>query len=63
MQFGQTCVLFSAGIRIISEVTIPVGTAMIAYPMIITMLARNCPKPVAGEISPYPTVVSVTTAQ
>jgi len=36
---------------------------MMAYPRIMTRLEKNFPKPVTGEMSPYPTVVSVTIAQ
>jgi hypothetical protein len=46
-----------------STVTIPVGTAMIAYPSNIINDARNFPSVVMGKISPYPTVVIVTMHQ
>ena len=42
---------------------IPVGTAIIAYPIIIAMDEINFPRTVCGTMSPYPTVVTVTTAQ
>jgi len=41
---------------------IPVGTAMMAYPMIIITEAKICPSTVEGAMSPYPTVVSVVAA-
>jgi hypothetical protein len=37
---------------VISAVTIPVGTAIIPYPMIIINEAINCPNGDAGAISP-----------
>jgi len=33
------------------------------YPRSIITEARNCPNPVVGDISPYPTVVIVTIVQ
>ena len=47
----------------ISAVTIPVGTAIIPYPMIIISEATSCPNGVWGAMSPYPTVVNVTIHQ
>lgn len=48
---------------IIDADTMPVGTAIIVYPNSMTMAERNLPKSVTGVMSPYPTVVNVTTAQ
>ena len=42
----------SSRFRTNSEVTIPVGTAIIAYPESITMDATNCPSGVTGVMSP-----------
>jgi len=46
-----------------SELTIPVGIAIIAYPKIIITLAISWPKGVCGAISPKPTVVIVVTVK
>ena len=42
---------------------IPVGTAIIAKPIIIRIFAIIIPSDVFGTISPYPTVVMVVIAQ
>ena len=52
-----------ASARTSSVVTIPVGTAITPYPVIIRAEARKRPQGVSGAMSPYPTVVSVTIAQ
>ncbi len=47
----------------ISAVTIPVGTAMIASPRIVTIAASVWPGTDWGVMSPYPTVVMLTITQ
>jgi hypothetical protein len=55
--------LLLLSVNVIAEVTIPVGTAIIEYPIIIIIAATAWPRFVSGEMSPYPTVVRVTMDQ
>ena len=48
---------------VISAVTMPVGTARMPQPSIITTLATTRPRLVRGAMSPNPTVVMVVMAQ
>lgn len=63
-QAGHACVFWAARVAALnSTVTMPVGTAMIAYPKSISTEATHLPGTVCGTMSPNPTVLIVTTAQ